>query len=632
MTARTVNGQRSPLLLQRLDQQPSDFHTSEYFRDIADTLPVVLALANADLSQFLFVNRAYEEVWGQTVESLYANSLSFVDAVHPDDQPPLRKAIEGLIQGTPIDGIECRLVQPDGSTRWVLCRGCPVRNASGEIVRLVGTAQDITEIKRVENSLRESEDRYRDLVEHSNDLLCTHDLQGNILSVNAAPLKILGYSREEMLSKPLREFVTEEAKPLCDLYLAQIQKTGFAKGLLPVVTKKGEVRLWEYDNSLRQEGVSSPVVRGLAHDVTEQKRMETALRKSEEKFSKAFHASPVEMLITSLDTGRILDANESFEKSTGLTRDQLIGRTTLELGMWINPADRAPIIQEIKQKGRITKREIAIRLPSGEIAFRIFSAESIRLNDVQCVLVVSEDITERKRAEQDVRQLSSRLLRLHDEERRNIARDLHDSTGQDLVALSALLVQLRDEILRTNRKAQKTVSQALTFAERCIRDVRTLSYVLYPPMLEETGLRDAISHYIKAYSKRTCIEVKLEISPRFGRLNRDVELVLFRVMQESLTNVQRHSGSYVANVRLKRTPGMVSLEVSDNGRGIPGFDQKTPPPHLMGCGVGLSSMAERLKQVGGKFEIESSGSGTTIRGVIPIHEKTNGNDTHTSGR
>jgi len=631
MTARTANGHRPLPLSQRSNQQPSDLHDSEYFRDIADTLPVVLALANADLSQFLFVNRAYEEVWGQTVESLYANSLSFVDAVHPEDQPALRKAIGGLIQGTPIDGIECRLVQPDGSTRWVLCRGCPVRNAAGEIVRLVGTAQDITERKRVENSLRESEDRYRDLVEHSSDLLCTHDLQGNILSVNKAPLKILGYSREELLGKPLREFVTEEAKPLCDLYLMQIQKTGFARGLLPVVTKKGEVRLWEYNNSLRQDGVS-PIVRGLAHDVTEQKRMEAALRKSEEKFSKAFHASPVEMFITSLDTGCILDVNESFENSTGLTRDRLIGRSTVELGMWIDPADRTPIIDEILQKGRITKREKAFRLPSGETVFRLFSAEPILLNDVRCVLIVSEDITERKKAEQDVRQLSSRLLRLHDEERRNIARDLHDSTGQDLVALSALLVQLQDEVPPTHRKAHKTVSQALAVAERCIREVRTLSYVLHPPMLEETGLKDAIAHYIKAYSRRTCIEVQLEISPRFGRLNRDVELVLFRVMQESLTNVQRHSGSYAANVRLKRRPTMVSLEVSDRGRGIPGFEQKSPEPHLLGCGVGLCSMAERLKQVGGKFEIESRSSGTTIRGVIPIHEKTDGNDSHTSGR
>jgi PAS domain S-box-containing protein len=129
MTARTANGHRPPWS-KRLDQQPSDLHDSEYFRDIADTLSVVLALTNADLTQFLFVNRAHEEVCGQTVESLYANSFSFIDAVHPEDQPALRKAIKGLIEGTPIDGIECRLVQPDGSARWVLCRGCPVRNAS----------------------------------------------------------------------------------------------------------------------------------------------------------------------------------------------------------------------------------------------------------------------------------------------------------------------------------------------------------------------------------------------------------------------------------------------------------------------------------------------------------------------
>jgi PAS domain S-box-containing protein len=632
VTARAVN-RRSLTPAQPPEQQSSEHSENECFRDIAETLPVVLAVANADLSQFLFVNRAYEALWGKTVESLYANPLSCVEAVHPEDQPALRKAIDGLVQGRPVEGVECRLPQPDGSMRWVLCRGRPVRNGSGQIVRLVGISEDITEQKRVENSLRESEDRYRDLVEHSSDLLCTHDLQGNLLSVNEAPLKILGYTREELFSKPLRGFVTEEAKPLCDLYLKQIQKTGFAKGLLPVVTKTGDVRLWEYSNSLRQEGVSSPIVRGLAHDVTEQKRMETALRKSEEKFSKAFHASPVDMIITSLDTGQILDANERVARSTGLTREQLIGRSSVELGMWFDPADRAAIVEEMLQNGRVTKREKAFRSPSGKTVFRLFSAEPIRLNDLPCMLVISEDVTERKKAEQDVRQLSSRLLRLHDQEHRNIARELHDSTGQDLVALSALLVQLQDEIPSTRRKSHKIVSQALAVAERCIRDVRTLSYVLYPPMLEETGLRDAISHYVKTYSRRTSIEVALEISPRFGRLSRDVELALFRVAQESLTNIQRHSGSYVAKVCLKRTPAMVCLEVSDKGRGISGFDPKCPETHLLGCGgVGLYSMAERLKQVGGKFEMESSSSGTTIRGVIPIHEKETGNDTHTSCR
>ncbi len=167
-------------------------------------------------------------------------------------------------------------------------------DGDGKVSGFVALTEDITDRKRAEDALRESEDRYRDLVENSSDLICTHDAQGILLSVNETPLRILGYSRGELLNKPLRDFVTPETRPLCDAYLAQVQRDGFAKGLLPVVAKNGEVRLWEYNNSLRKEGVSSPVVRGIAHDVTEQKRAEAALRRSEEKFSKAFRSSPVE--------------------------------------------------------------------------------------------------------------------------------------------------------------------------------------------------------------------------------------------------------------------------------------------------------------------------------------------------
>jgi two-component system, NarL family, sensor kinase len=290
--------------------------------------------------------------------------------------------------------------------------------------------------------------------------------------------------------------------------------------------------------------------------------------------------------------------------------------------MWTSATDRAAVVDDIKRNGRVLKREIQTHMRPGETSFKLFSAEPIRLGGEQCLIAVSEDITERKKAEQDVQRLSSRLLRLHDKERRNIARDLHDSTGQDLTGLSALLIQIQDQIPASNRKARKTVSQALAVAERCIRDVRTLSYVLHPAMLEETGLRDAISYYIKGYTKRTRIKVDLEISPRFGRLNRDVELVLFRVVQESLTNIHRHSGSNLAKIRLKRLPGTVSLEINDQGRGISGLEGKITPRHLMSHGVGLFSMAERIKQVCGHFEVDSSNSGTTVRGVIPINEET----------
>lgn len=597
-----------------------ELQPSELFRAIADNLPIVLALANADLTRFLYVNCAYEQIWGRSVASVYEDSLSFLENVHPDDRKRFETALAGLVNGLPIVDLECRLIRPDGSIVWIACRGYPVRDERGQIHQLVGSAQDITERKHAEGALRDSEDRYRDLVEHSTDLICTHDAQGILLSVNEAPLRILGYSREELVGKPLRDFVAPEAKAHCDAYLAQVQRDGFANGILPVLTKSGEVRLWEYSNSLRDQGVSTPIVRGIARDVTEQKRAESALRRSEERFSKAFRLSPVEIVISTLAEGRLVDVNETFERTIGFSREEAIGRTTLELGMWVRPEERIAIVEEIQKHGRVVNREIQIRSKSGKIGFKLYSAEAMQIGGERCLVAVCEDVTERRMAYEHLQRLSGLLLQLHDEERRSISRDLHDVTAQDLVALSTLLNQARSAVPSSNRKLRKMFLQSQALADRCIRAVRTLSYVLHPPMLDEAGLEDAIRHYIEGFAERTGIRVDMDISPAFGRLPPEIELALFRVVQESLCNVHSHSGAFNAKIRLHRKQQVISLEVADDGRGIPKNGGNAAGTLRLKSGVGVPSMRERVNQVGGRMEIDSSSEGTSLRVIVPLHE------------
>jgi signal transduction histidine kinase len=230
------------------------------------------------------------------------------------------------------------------------------------------------------------------------------------------------------------------------------------------------------------------------------------------------------------------------------------------------------------------------------------------------------DIEDRKRAEEELRRLSGQLLRLQDEERRRIARELHDSTGQDLVALATTLSQLRASIPSSGRKLRKLASQGQALADKCIREVRTLSYLLHPPMLDEAGLEDAIRHYASGFTQRTGIEVELETSPRFGRMTPDVEVALFRVVQESLTNIQRHSGSPLAKIRIDRDPGKITLEISDKGSGISGNQRRRNGKLSFGLGVGIPSMHERVKLIGGQLDIESSSSGTTVRATVPVDD------------
>jgi signal transduction histidine kinase len=249
-----------------------------------------------------------------------------------------------------------------------------------------------------------------------------------------------------------------------------------------------------------------------------------------------------------------------------------------------------------------------------------YSAEVIDLGGSRCVLSVCEDITERKRAEEELRRLSGQLLRMQDEERRKIARDLHDTTGQDLVALATTLSQLHGMLPSSSRKWRKLISQCKAVADRCLNEVRTLSYILHPPMLDEAGLEDAVRHFADGFAERTGIKVELEVSPQFGRLSQDRELSLFRVVQESLTNIQRHSGSFTAKIALIRDPENIILRVSDTGRGIPASKRKQTRSNPLVAGVGISSMEERVKQIGGSLDIESSSTGTSVRVKLSTHE------------
>jgi PAS domain S-box-containing protein len=216
-------------------------------------------------------------------------------------------------------------------------------------------------------------------------------------------------------------------------------------------------------------------------------------------------------------------------------------------------------------------------------------------------------------SERSLRRLSGHLLRMQDEERRRLGRELHDSVGQYLAALKMGLDAM-------DTGSDPRMGECLRMADQCMKEVRTISYLLYPPMLEEVGLRSAIPWYIDGFSKRSGIQVESQIDPGLGRLSRDAELAIFRILQESLTNVHRHSESSTATVRLGLDGETVYLEVSDQGKGIspsvlePGEDSSNT------LGVGLRGMIERMRQLGGSLDLSSDERGTTIRASMP-HEK-----------
>jgi PAS domain S-box-containing protein len=564
------------------------------------------------------VSRAFEQICELPLDSLYSNPTSYRELIHPQDRPRVVAELEKLENTNRFDE-EFRIICPSGTVKWIRAIGFTAKDPAGNVTTLVGTAQEITARKEIEIVLRESEDLYRDLVEHSTDLIFTHNLEGRLLSVNELPAKLLGYSREELLNKPMRDFLLPEARAQFDQSLLDIQRDGFVRGSMVVLTKTTERRVWEYHNTLRTGGANAPIVRGIAQDVTDQRRVEKALRLSEEKFSKAFHCSPTILWISTLQEGRVLEVNEAFERHFGFARDEIVGHTKLELDLWIDLRERETLVDTVRRQGNARDQEVHFRGKSGQVMVILLSAELVELHGQRCLLTVGQDITERKEAEQELQRLSGRLLQSQDEERRRIARDLHDSTGQDLVALATMLGQLRGSISSREQKSRSLLSECSSLADRCLREVRTLSYVLHPPVLDDAGLVDAIRDYVKGFTKRSGIKVKLELSSLLGRMARDLELALFRVVQESLTNIHRHSGSRQAKIRIDRNSNL-TLEISDLGQGPSAGPSRGQEERRLGVGVGIHSMQERVKLIGGRLEVDFNSQGSTVRVTIPLEK------------
>ena len=281
----------------------------------------------------------------------------------------------------------------------------------------------------IRQALYENEDWYRDLVEHSHDLLCTHDLEGRLLSVNPAPARVLGYSVEELLQIPLRELIAPEYRAEFDAYLKEIARTGESRGLMAVIARSGERRIWEYHNTLRTEGVGSPVVRGMAHDVTEQKRTERQLREAGEEllakvregeqtirelklFRSLVDQSNDAIEVLDPETLRFLDVNEKASSELGYTREELLQMTVFDIDPVINQETVAKVREELRKSGALVtesfhRRKDGISFPV-EISLRWVQLER------GYIVAIARDLSERQLAQARLRESESRYRALHE--------------------------------------------------------------------------------------------------------------------------------------------------------------------------------------------------------------------------
>ena len=372
---------------------------------------------------------------------------------------------------------------------------------------------------------------------------------------------------------------------------------------------------------------------------------ENALQRSEERFRRLVEGVQ-DYAIYSMDpSGIITSWNEGARRIKGYTAEEIIGQS---FSRFYTPEDLkrslpAKVLQMAREEGHYEGEGWRVRKDGSRFWSNVVVTP---LRNDRGTLIgfskITRDMTERRalleriqrhaadleQTQQTLRRLSGQLLRVQDEERRRLARELHDGAGQILAALNMNLETLADATKdQLSSNLFRRLTESITLANQVIRETRTLSYLLHPPLLDEAGLTDALHWFVGGFIDRSGIQTRLDVADDFPRLPRDLETAIFRIIQEALTNIHRHSGSRTASIQLTVAGEEILLAVSDQGKGIPS-EPDTAEQNGNGhnghgrkrsLGVGIAGMRERVLQLGGRFEIGAGNPGTLLNAVFPCH-------------
>jgi PAS domain S-box-containing protein len=593
-----------------------------------------------------------------------------------------------------------------------------------------------------------NEEHYRDLVENSLDLLCTHDLNGVLLTVNLAAARALGYEPHEIINRNVREFLSPKSQEEFEVFLATMREKGTCSGFMRLRTKNGETRIWRYTSTLRTEGVKAPIVRGVAHDVTdivqaqkalrqseerlrvaaevgkmyawewdpatdavlrsaecerilgldgtnrngfakdyfslvhpddrtvlwsllnsltperpeyrtqyrrfradgtllwleesghatfdesgrmarligmtaditERKLMDEKLRASEERSRRLIYASPVATLITQGPDHRNELVNDKFTTLFGYTMEDVPGAAEWWPLAYPDETYREEVRREwearaaeaIKNRSKIAPMEATVRCKDGSLRHIEFHFASLGETN----LVSFVDLTDRKRAQEELAELGGRLLQAQEEERARIARDLHDDICQQLSLLKIELGKLAEMPLESRIDLHDHVNQLQKRTSEILKNVGAISHELHSSKLDLLGLKVAVRSLCQEFAESYRVSVAFLEDNVPSQLPKDTSMCLFRVAQEALRNGLKHSQSSHFQVRLCGTRDVVRLSIRDEGVG---FDAETA---MNRRGLGLISMRERLTLVGGTMDVRSKlGGGTEIHCSVPLEHR-----------
>jgi PAS domain S-box-containing protein len=561
---------------------------------------------------YISVNRAAEKLSGYDRNEIIGKH--FEQFVAPEYLPLVRKNFTKKLVDKEQTAYEVEVITKDG-------RRVPVELNStlifkhGVPVGIQGIARDIAERKLAVERLRE----YEKVVEGLEEMIVVVDRDYRYLIANRAFLNHRGVKREELVGHLVPELMSPEVfEKIVKKHLDECFKGNVVKYEMKFTYPIGDRDLFcAYFPIEGSAGIDR--VACVLTDITDQKRAQEELRQSEERFSKAFHSSPAALSVGLLEDGKLLEVNDAFLRMTGHKRDEVIGRTTLDLGFWADSNHRLTMAEMSRERGAVTDLELDFRKKSGEVRNGLFSVDLIELSGKPCVLGIAQDITERKRAESALRNYSRKLIEAQEAERQHIARELHDQIGQVLTAIRINLQTVGNSC--ETDESQVLIDQGITIIDSALEQVRNLSFELRPSVLDGLGLVAALRWYSDQYAQRTGIRTKTSTNLPEGqnRLREELETACFRIVQEALTNVVRHANAKNISIHLRQLDHKILLSIKDDGIG---FDERAANGGASATHLGLRGMKERALALSGTLEIDSAPArGTEIRASFPTNSK-----------
>lgn len=662
-----------PMIERTIEKQPGshdEINSADFRRQPSDQASALLA-AIVDSSDDIIVsknldgvitswNKTAERVFGYTAQEVIGKPITII--IPRDHQQEELEIIARVRRGESTEHFDTVRQRKDGSLLDVSVTISPVRDSTGRVVGASKVARDISDRKRSERN----EALLAAIVDSSDDVIISKNTDGIITSWNKSAERVLGYTADEAIGKHITLIIPPDRWEEENGILRRLRRGERIDHFETVRRRKDGVLL---DLSLTISPIRDATghvvgASKVARDITAQKRAEQILREREAKFRAVFEQTTQFAGILTKD-GVTIEANRLCLDTCGYRAEQVLGKLFWETPWWRN-------FPESQQKIRAAVPLAAQGTPYRELLHYSFADGTERLVLFALYPIVDEkgeviflhptgvDITDQKRTEENyrriaesldaevrartteleeknadllkqseqVRDLSVRLIRMQDEERRHIARELHDSAGQTLAVLGIGLGQLIKKAETVAPELARDAERIEELVQQLHREIRTTSYLLHPPLLDENGLVSALSWYVQGLSDRSGLNIDLDMAENFGRLSSDMEVAIFRVVQETLTNIHRHSGSKSAVIRITREPDQVRIDVQDRGNGM--SPERLAEIQTRGTGVGIRGMRERVRQFRGEMQIESSPSGTHILVTLPISKEMSPAETQAS--